>query len=145
MNMLLVYLFTCGLLNGFSPELTLPSVAADRFVREGIWKSYDLSGRLNPFYLRGDFDGDGKTDYVVLLVSLRDKREAIAYALSSQPRLLIFPREASTFDDWEVLGKGTRIAGNRRLTVEAVVYKSGGPGFVSVWNGKRFDSFRWGD
>ena len=27
----------------------------------------EISRRMNPFYLRGDFNGDGKLDYVVLV------------------------------------------------------------------------------
>jgi hypothetical protein len=28
-------------------------------------QSYTVDGSLNPFYLRGDFDGDGKADYAL--------------------------------------------------------------------------------
>src|SRR5436190_18270036 len=50
---------------------------------------YKLSDRINPFYLRGDFDGDGKQDYAVLVVS--EKQEpgiAICRGGMSQPNIL---------------------------------------------------------
>ena len=68
-----------------------------QIIRIGIdWK---------PFYLRGDFDGDSKPDYAVLVVNLQSKKSAIAIYLSSRDRV-------------EVLGAGgvlIRVGTKKRL------------------------------
>lgn len=41
-------------------------------------KKYKFITRLNPFYLRGDFNGDGRPDFAVLIERLSDKKQGIA-------------------------------------------------------------------
>ena len=48
---------------------------------------YDLSDSLNPSYLRGDFDGDGKPDYAVLVVNRQSKKHGLAVVRSSPARV----------------------------------------------------------
>jgi hypothetical protein len=51
------------------PDWNVPRTVWDRFKAEKVLDSYEISAKLNPFYLRGDFDGDGVPDYAVLVVS----------------------------------------------------------------------------
>jgi hypothetical protein len=45
----------------------------DRAIANGsLAKKYELSRRINPFYLRGDLNGDGKIDVAVLVTAALD-------------------------------------------------------------------------
>jgi hypothetical protein len=48
-------------------------------------KEVDVSKRINPFYLRGDIDGDRQVDYVVLVEEKTTKKKGVAFCLSSRP------------------------------------------------------------
>jgi hypothetical protein len=74
-------------------DWNLPDLVHKRLEGSHLLEKYDLSDRLNPFYLRGDFDGDSKPDYAVLVVNRQSKKSAIAVYLSSR-------------DQIEVLGDG---------------------------------------
>ena len=65
-------------------DWNLPDSVEKRFEAARLLESYDLSDRVNPFYLRGDFDGDGKPDYAVLVTNKRSKKSAVAIALSTK-------------------------------------------------------------
>ena len=52
-------------------------------------ETYDLDGSVNPFYLRGDFDGDGKPDYAFRIRSKTDQSAGFAIWLSSLRRFVI--------------------------------------------------------
>ena len=51
----------------------------NRGVTNGLLaKEYELSFRINPFYLRGDFNGDGRTDIAVLVKQRLTRKLGIA-------------------------------------------------------------------
>ncbi len=54
-----------------------------------IAEPYRVSCRLNPFYLRGDFDGDGHTDLAVLVTDVRSGKHGIAVARRATEALTI--------------------------------------------------------
>jgi hypothetical protein len=66
------------------PDQILPLVGQGHFAA-----LYNLDGSLNPFYLRGDFDVDGKTDYAVRIKSRAGKGSGIAIWLSSKRQFLV--------------------------------------------------------
>jgi hypothetical protein len=54
-------------------------VWAERLFREQKFRSrYIISYHLNPFYLRGDFNGDGPNDVALLFRALESRRVGIA-------------------------------------------------------------------
>lgn len=57
-----------------------------------------VSRRLNPFYVRGDFDGDGLPDHAVLVEQTGSHKQGVAFCLSSKPRAPL------------VVGAGTSVA-----------------------------------
>jgi len=50
---------------------------------------YEISCRLNPFYHRVDFDGDGRQDLAVLITNLKNKKSGIAVVLRASGVLMI--------------------------------------------------------
>jgi hypothetical protein len=47
---------------------SLPPLLAKRTIASGLSTNYSIDfGMINPFYLQGDFDGDGRPDYVTRL------------------------------------------------------------------------------
>ncbi len=59
-------------------------------VEQGRFATLDaLEGSINPFYLRGDFDGDGRPDYAVRIKSKTGSELGIAIWLSSLHKFIV--------------------------------------------------------
>ncbi|HWX54306.1 MAG TPA: hypothetical protein VN176_06910 [Verrucomicrobiae bacterium] len=99
-------------------NFNLPPEVSLRFQKENFLAHYDVSNKLNPFYLRGDFDGDGIPDYAVLVLNRATKIVGIAM-VRSRARYI------------EVLG-----AGGTKLRVAAT--EDGSPSYL-------LDGFDWMD
>jgi hypothetical protein len=74
-----------------------------------------IDGGINPFYLSGDFDGDGKLDIAVQVV--RAKARGILICLSTQKAPLLVGAGSSTiwpakeewrFDAWSIITKESK-------------------------------------
>ena len=68
-------------------DWNLPKIVLERFESDKFLKSYDLCDKINPFYLRGDFDGDGIPDYAVLVTSRATKQVGIAIVRSGAKKI----------------------------------------------------------
>ena len=64
-------------------DWNLPDPAQKCMEASHIFDRFSLSDRVNPFYLRGDFDGDGQQDYAVLVTDQKSKKSAMVICLSS--------------------------------------------------------------
>lgn len=108
---------------------------------------YQVIQRINPFYLRGDFDGDGRIDHAVLIAEPNSRKEGFLVCFGrpqSKPQVLGAGQTVSAegrlkVDDFaliDVWGVATRCAGRRHdcLFVEQAEAGSG----LFVWNGQRF-------
>lgn len=65
-------------------DWSLPESVQKRFASTHFLDTYDLSDRINPFYLRGDFDGDGKPDYAVLMINKKLEKSELTICLSTR-------------------------------------------------------------
>ena len=83
-------------------DLSVPDEVSQRFMEKDIWKRFLICERVNPFYLRADFDGDGKPDFVVLLETADRHEEYVAVVLSSQSTVDLSPRKGRPFDGWTI-------------------------------------------
>jgi hypothetical protein len=98
------------------PWDNMPPKIREAFASRPIDGVYDLSDRINPLYLRGDFDGDGIADYAVLITQVGTGKKGIAVWLSSKQQIVILGAglpiqsltdhaDDLTFDHWRVTGK----------------------------------------
>lgn len=131
----------------------------------GFRERYEIGTWLNPFYLRGDFDGDGSIDYAFLVKHRSDGKRGIAIWLSGKPGSGVLTVGAGTraraggavtdnwdfFDAWQVYGKravsrGASEGKPPKLIGEAIlVEKTESASGLIYWNGKQFVWYQQGD
>ncbi len=143
---------------GNIPNDVIEAVSSGHFA-----ETYVLDGRINPFYLRGDFDGDGKPDYAFWIKAKAGGETGIAIWLSSQQKFIIlgagvpFRFAGSTESNfeylnvWEVYGKrpverGVEAGAPPNLIGEAILVgrSESGSGLI-YWTGKTFKWYQQGD
>jgi hypothetical protein len=147
-------------LPGNIPEQLQPAVDAGAFKA-----SFEVSAWLNPFYLRGDFDGDGLADYALLVTRRIDGKKGIAVWLSTKhqsgPTIIGAGKKSrvgsgdsddwSFFDAWQVYGKRIvpqSVDGNKppKLSGEAIlIEKTEAASGLLYWDGKQFRWYQLGD
>ena len=63
--------------NNFVFESNLPDDLHQHYDEANVRTAYAIRTDLNPFYLRGDFDGDKKQDYALAIVEKKSKKKGI--------------------------------------------------------------------
>ncbi|HEX9511929.1 MAG TPA: hypothetical protein VF939_15670 [Puia sp.] len=63
--------------NGFSQSMAYPGWVRDSLKSKGLDKKYELSSYLNPPFLQADFNGDGSSDLVVLILEKATNKKGI--------------------------------------------------------------------
>lgn len=71
------------------PQAQLPAWATQQLDSLAKREAIEVSARMNPFVLRGDFDGDGKGDLAVLVKNKDSKKEGIAFLFRQKTAPLI--------------------------------------------------------
>lgn len=98
------------------PQAQLPAWATQQLDSLAKREAIEVSARLNPFVLRGDFDGDGKGDLAVLIRNKDSKKEGIVFLFRQKTAPLIvgaghaLPNGGDDFawlEVWQVEDKGT--------------------------------------
>jgi hypothetical protein len=122
-------------------------------------KTYDVSSRLNPSYLEGDFNGDGKTDVAVLVKQHSTGKFGIAIIHGATDKVAILGAgvgignggdDFEWMDYWQVYPK-VRVAvetgetAPRRHGDALLVGKSEAASASIYWNGKRYAWSQQGD
>ncbi|HET6887521.1 MAG TPA: hypothetical protein VFH87_06310 [Candidatus Udaeobacter sp.] len=120
-------------------------------------KKYELSHRINPFYLRGDFNGDGKIDIAALVKQQSTGKVGIAIIHGATDKVTVLAAGTAIgnggddfewVDSWEIYSRdrmdsGTSVA---KLRGDAlVVSKSEAASALIYWNGKRYVWLQQGD
>jgi len=135
-----------------------------RCTEGALASKYPIETTVNPFYLRGDFDGDGKLDYVVRVVSTENKKHGLIVCWGGTGRHPVIVAagtrlrraDNSGFDDlpmigWSVYGKrpieeGVGEGPPPPLIGEAVyVDASESASGILYWTGKTFRWYQQGD
>jgi hypothetical protein len=138
-----------------SPDI--PAAIGKAIANESIAKKYELSYRMNPFYLRGDFDGDGKIDVAVLVKERSTGKIGIAIINGATDQVTILGTGTAIgnggddfewMDSWEIYSKDRIASGTSvpKLRGHALlVSKSEAASALIYWNGKRYVWRQQGD
>jgi hypothetical protein len=138
---------------------TLPEAVASRI--SALGGNYEISDRINPYYLRGDFDGDGRADYAVLVTERGTGKRGMVVLLSSQPKPRVLGAgtpvpygsekwDDLNFDSWRVYGRGRIDAGTGfeappgKVDLILVQKTESASGFFR-WSGTQFTWVQQGD
>jgi hypothetical protein len=124
---------------------------------KSLGTAYEISGKINPFYLRGDFDGDGSSDYAVLIRKDSQQGVMICRRAAAKPTVLGAGAEFNQMKDldfnaWQVHPKGRRVergVGEGKaptLIGDAILIEwEESASALIYWDGKRFIWYQQGD
>ena len=132
--------------------------AVERAIRNGpLAKEYDVSFHVNPFYLCGDFNGDGKIDVAILVKQRSSGKLGIAIIHSEKDKVTILGAgvgignggdDFEWMDSWQINSRNrvTREASVPKFRGDALlVSKSEAASALIYWNGKRYVWLQQGD
>jgi hypothetical protein len=120
-------------------------------------KRYAIVGDLNPFYIHGDFNGDGRTDTAVLIKDRDSGKTGIAVVHAGAKSAIIlgagrkFGNGGDDFkwmDAWHLYPRGIVAGQGAPPTLRGdalMVIKSESASALVYWNGKRYDWYQQGD
>jgi hypothetical protein len=141
-------------------QFSVPDPVRRAFARGRLDQKYEISFHLNPFYLRGDFDGDTRADYAVLIKSRGSGKIGIAIIHTRGAQVAVVGAgvpdsegddDYQWMDYWYVypkgpVGRGVGETTIPRLRGEALnVGKSEAASGLLYWNGRRFLWYQQGD
>jgi hypothetical protein len=133
----------------------IPQWVVGLFSAKKLDTDYEFAFSLNPFYLGGDFNGDGKPDIAVLVKNKRSGKLGIAFCHGGKGEAFIVGAgrplgnggdDFSWIDNWIVQSK--RAASKAAATSErakpssetVLVEKNDSGGGLIYWDGKKY---RW--
>jgi hypothetical protein len=64
--------------NSWAQKVNIPGLVKDIFAKKKLDDVYEFSFNLNPFYLRGDFNGDKQNDIAILIKEKKTGKMGIA-------------------------------------------------------------------
>ncbi len=91
-------------------DWNIPSLARKVFNDSGLYNKYEFTYHLNPFYLRGDFNGDSKPDIAILIKETKTKKIGILVIHSDSRHFFILgagSKIGNGGDDFRWLGVWT--------------------------------------
>lgn len=158
-----------------SPVTFAQSSAATKFVFESnlpdelftfvtqakFQTTYEIRTDLNPFYLRGDFDGDNKQDYALSIVDKKSQKKGILvyhagtklqYVIGAGKSLVNRPDDDYKWmDAWKVHTQRNVESGvgeTEKLTLKSeaiLVLKLEASSGLIYWTGKEYRWYQQGD
>ena len=124
----------------FAAEESTPAWIHYLFNDLNLKKEYKFSYHLNPFYLRGDFNGDGKLDIAILVRNIRTNKIGIAICHYGENKIIIlgagtkYNKSSDNFSWMDVWCVGE---GNDKKEIIAIRRSEAGGGTLK-WNGKKY-------
>jgi len=116
-----------------------------------LWTDYTIDTTPNPYYLRGDFDGDHKADYVVGVKKAGDKDDSFV-VLRAKGKPVWIDASAIPTDGFYVVDRSEKIgvgaSGGKppKLKGDAIMFfKSESSSALVYWTGKKFAVYWQGD
>jgi hypothetical protein len=138
----------------------VPDPVKKALTKGSAGKEYDLSFRINPSYLEGDFNGDGKMDTAVLVKERATGKLGIAIVHGTIGKVTILGAgigvgnggdDFGWMDSWQVYSKTRAAHASGETSVPhlrgdaLLVEKSEAASALIYWNGKRYVWFQQGD
>jgi hypothetical protein len=68
----------------FKLRSSLPYELSTALSKEGVFDQYAIYDELNPFYLTGDFNGDGNLDYAIAVKNIENQKVGILITKSNK-------------------------------------------------------------
>jgi len=138
----------------------IPELIDRAIIHGSLAKEYELSVRLKPFYLRGDFNGDGKLDVAALVKQRSSGKLGIAIIDGTTDKVSVLGAGTAIgnggddfqwMDSWKVRPKGRAAEKARESSVPKLhgdallVSKSEAASALIYWNGRRYVWLQQGD
>ena len=142
------------------PIRDVPDAVKKALTNGSDGKEYDLSFRINPSYLEGDFNGDGKMDVAALVKERSTGKLGIAIVHNTTGKVTILGAgigignggdDFEWMDSWQVYSKthaghaATETTVPRLRGDALLVEKSEAASALIYWNGKRYVWSQQGD
>ncbi len=137
-----------------------PAWILEVFSEQQLDERYGFSTQINPFYLRGDFDGDAEPDVAILVHEKVSGKQGIAivhhatkkvHVVGAASKLGNGGDDFSWMDVWCVYRKGPVYRGidedaPPELSAEAIyVAKSESSSAIIYWDGQEYRWYQQGD
>jgi hypothetical protein len=144
----------------FVMESSIPPHVVETLEKAGLMEKYVFTAQINPFYVQGDFNGDGRLDCAILVKQKSSGKIGIAVILSGTRTVKILGAgipfgnggdDFSWMDAWYAYPKGTVQLGAEggtppRLAGDALmIIKSESASSLVYWTGKQFRWYQQGD
>jgi len=142
-------------------NLYLPEDLNDFYNQDKVKSLFEINTGMNPFYLRGDFDGDKTADYALAVIERKTRKKGIIifHSVSKNYFVVGAGKGLSTrsgddyewMNAWEVYDKrepelGVGEAGKIKLKGEAIlVQKLESSSGLVYWDGKEYQWYQQGD
>ena len=138
----------------------VPEVVKKALTNASDGKKYDVSPRIKPSYLEGDFNGDGKADVAVLVTERSTGKVGIAIVRGTTGKVTILGAGISIgnggddfewMDSWKVYSKTAAAHSAAETSVPnlrgdaLLVEKSEAASALIYWNGKKYVWSHQGD
>jgi len=142
------------------PRINLPGWVCEATYSAGLQRTYTPYTKMNPFFISGDFDGDGSTDIAVWVQHNKTHKRGVLILTKDGNNTFIAGAGRNVeergddyggLDAWSMLRKGEVLDsryedGKVTLKGDAIILeKSESAGFAIYWNGQAFKFYQVSD
>ena len=135
-------------------EQNIPAWIKESFSKSNLNQTYKFNFHLNPFYLRGDFNGDKVLDVCASIINKNNEKTGLAIFHGNTNQIEILGagnKFANRMDDfswagiWKIFEKAKDPIPEDVSGEIIYVEKPEAAGGLIYWNGKQYVWYQWGD